>query len=124
MEEGADETGDVAIGGALAITIVLSVVFGAISGLLGTIGALNMGLRLSQIVMLAVAAVLLGGVLIARRGGTVWPLRAGWLALLIAFLASDPPMGLFEGGIIMIPAFFAALTGVAASLFSRRGRRV
>jgi hypothetical protein len=87
MEEGASETGDVAIGKALALTVVLSVCIGVISGLLGMLGVLD-NPQLSDIVMLALAAILLGGVMIAR-GGTLWPLRLGWLALLAAF---SPPI--------------------------------
>jgi hypothetical protein len=88
------------------------------------LGVLDNGLQLPQIVMLALAGTLLGGVLIARRGGPLWLLRFGWFALLAAFFAADPPMGLFEGGIVMIPLFFAALAGLVASVFARRGRRI
>jgi hypothetical protein len=73
----------------------------------------------SHIIVVAVASVFIGCALIAARGGSVWFLRAAWTALLVGFFWSDPPGGLMEGGIIVIPLMLLIIVGFISSLFAR-----
>jgi hypothetical protein len=84
--------------------------------------ALLVPFRPTHLIVVAVAAGFLASATVALRGGSLWFLRAAWLALVIGFFWSDPPAGLFEGDIITLPLMLLILVGFISSLFARRAR--
>jgi hypothetical protein len=106
-----------------AVSATLAFLASAVIGSFALLGLLLGSFRPAQLVVLAISAALIASAVTAIRGGSLWFLRAVWLGVLVAFIASDPPAGLFEGGIIVLPAFGLILTGLISSLFAARRER-
>jgi hypothetical protein len=74
----------------------------------------------AALIVFGVSAALFVSASLALGSASLWFLRAALIATLIAFLASDAPFGLMDGGIITIPIFFVLVMGVITSLCARR----
>ena len=103
-----------------AVSATLAFLASAVIGSFALLGLLLGSFRFAQLILLAIAAALIASAVIAIRGGSLWFLRAAWLVVLAAFIASNPPAGLFEGGIVILPVFGLILTGLISSLFAAR----
>jgi len=105
-----------------AITIVAASIIAGLGIPLTLLTLFLMPFKLSHLIPGILAAVLLGSAMIAGGGGGLWFLRLAWLVLFVALFWSDPPMGLFEGGVITLPLALLILVGFVSSLFARRAR--
>jgi hypothetical protein len=107
----------ISIAGAVSATFALFVA--ALLLPLPLLGLLHSGFKLLQLVLIGISAALSVSAVIAFYGGSFWFLRAAWVGLIACFIASNPPAGLMDGGIVVLPIFAFIIAGLVLSLYAR-----